>query len=173
MEEKVVVKRPPKSPTLAGLLAFFLPTTGALYNGQFLKFVVYVIIFAGLVTMQPTEEAQPFAGLILAGFCFYQFFEAIQTSKRINRRALLGEEEEEEKIEEIPEVIKTGSVFWGIILLILGGLLLLANFAVISYGLLFDFWPLVVIVIGAKLIADYLSKNKTEKDLKENTHGEL
>lgn len=164
MDEKVVIKRPPKSPALAGILAFFFPFgIGALYNNQKMKALIHLIVFAGLVTIQSSEEGQPFAGIILAGFYFYQIFDAIQTSKSINRRSALGEECcEEEGIEEFPEAIKTGSIFWGIILMALGGILILANFDVISYDSIFDFWPLVVILIGLKLVLDHFSRAKIE-----------
>ena len=100
MEEKVVLKRPPKSPALAGILAFFLPTTGALHNGQTRKFFVYVLVFAGLITFQASGP-QPFTAFLLVGFLFYQFFEAIQTAKNINKRALNLEEEEVPEVEEV------------------------------------------------------------------------
>lgn len=157
MEEKVVVKRPPKSPFLAGLLAFFVPGTGAFYNGQMLKGFVYVIITAGLITLQTTGEGQPFLGIILGGFYIYQIIESIQIANAINRKALkIGEEEIE--IEEFPQLVKAGSVFWGVVLLALGVILLLANFEVIDYDTLFDFWPVVVIIIGLKFIIDYITK---------------
>lgn len=161
MDDKVVVKRPPKSPALAGILAFFFPTTGALYNAQFLKFFVFLIAFAGLVTLQTTGEGQPFAGLILGGFYFYQLFDAIGTARAINRLALSGEEVEEAKVEEFPLVVKTGSIFWGLVLMALGGMFLLANFDVISYDRVWDYWPIVVIVIGVKLIADYIINTRS------------
>ena len=161
MEEKVIVKKPPKSPALAGILSFFFPGTGAFYNRQILKGLIFILIFAGLVSMQSRGNAQPFIALILAGFYIYQIIDAVQTSKIINRRALTGEEVAEE-VEEFPQEVKAGSVFWGIVLIALGGILLLANFDVISYDAVFDFWPIVVIIIGVKLVADYLSKNKKE-----------
>ena len=162
MEEKVVVKKPPKSPALAGVLSGIFPGIGTIYNRQILKGFIFIIIFAGLITMQQHEEVQPFVALLLAGFYIFQIIDAIQTSCAINRKVLLGEEEEEMEIEEFPEAIKAGSIFWGVILLALGGFLLLANFDVISYSTLWDLWPVVVIVIGVKLIADYASKKKRE-----------
>jgi len=162
MEEKIVVKRPPKSPFLAGVLAFFFPFgIGQIYNRQVLKGLIFLIVFAGLVTMQTTGEGQPFLGIILGGFYIYQIIDAVQTSNRINRRYLLGEEEVE-KEEEFPEALKAGSVFWGAVLIVLGGILLLANFEVISYDTVFDFWPVAVIVIGVKLVADYFGKSRKE-----------
>jgi len=164
MEEKVVVKRPPKSPFLAGLLAFFFPFgAGQLYNNQYRKALVFFFIFAGLVTMQTTGEGQPFLGLTLAGFYFYQLFEAVQTAGRINRKALQGEEDVVET-EEVPDFVKTGSIFWGIVLIALGAMLLFANFEVMSYDTVFEFLiPFAVLVVGVKLVVDHYTKPKEEK----------
>ncbi|MBS3818005.1 hypothetical protein KGY73_00650 [bacterium] len=157
-EEKIVVQKPPKSPALAGILAFFFPGVGHLYNRQIVKGLIFIFIFAGLVSMQPTGGAQPFIALVLAGFYIFQLVDAIQTSKAINHRFYRGEEEEEEKLEEFPESVRSGSVFWGLILLVLGSVLLLANYDVISYEKLIELWPIVIIVIGIKLVVDHVSK---------------
>jgi len=161
MEEKIIVKRPPKSPALAGILSFF-PGIGQIYNRQINKGFLFILIFAGLVTIQQNEAGQPFFGLILAGFWIYQFMDAIQIARAINRRAL-KQEEEEGIIEELPQFFKTGSIFWGVILLALGAVFLLANFELISYSTIWNFWPVVVIIIGGKLIYDYATK-KNGKD---------
>lgn len=153
--EKIVIQKTPKSPFLAGLLAFIFPGTGALYNRQLLKGIMFIIVFAGLVSMQSHGDAQPFVALIMAGFYIFQIIDAVQVSKSINNRYLKGEEEIEE---EVPEELSSGSIFWGIFLITLGVVLLLANFEIISYGLLFDFWPLAVIGIGAKLIYESARK---------------
>jgi hypothetical protein len=168
MEEKVILKRPPKSPALAGILAFFLPTTGALYNGQPLKFFIYLIVFGGLISLQPSG-AQPFTAFLLVGFLCYQFFEAIQTAKNINKRALNLKEEEVPEVEEIPEFVKTGSIFWGIVIMLIGFVLLLANFEVLNYRTLGEFWPIAVVVIGIKLVTDYYKKQKEEQIAEEET----
>jgi len=158
MEEKVVVTRPPKSPALAGILSFFFPFgVGAFYNSQSVKGFVYLLIFAALVTIQGEGSAQPFVGILLGGFYFYQIIDSIYSSKSINRRALTGEDVEEVK-EELPEFVKTGSVFWGAVLLALGVILLMANFDIISYDTVFRFWPIVIIIVGVKLVADFAAK---------------
>ena len=161
MEEKVILKRPPKSGFLAGLLSFIFPGLGTLYNRQVMKGLMFMIIFAGLVTLQTTGEGQPFAALLLAGFWFYQLIDAVMTAKTINRKTLDGDYVEE-TVDEFPEIVKSGSIFWGIILMAVGGILLLANFDIISYRTIFDFWPVVVIVIGIKLVLDYMANNKKE-----------
>ena len=69
IEEKIVVKRPPKSPGLAGVLAIFFPFgAGALYNNQFKKAAIFFFVFAGLVyspAQQPPTIRSPYAGWFL------------------------------------------------------------------------------------------------------------
>lgn len=165
MEEKIIIqKKPPKSPGLAGVLAGFFPSFGALYNGQFLKWIIFFLIFAGFVTMQQHDELQPFMGLALAAFYVYQIVDAVKTAKALNYRALVeGKEEKVPEIEEIPQVFKAGSIFWGVFLIVLGAIFLLANFEAISYETIFNIWPLAIVVVGLKLIADYFTRKKTEE----------
>jgi hypothetical protein len=161
-EERYEAKRPQKSPALAGILAFFFPIgTGALYNGQLKKALFFFLGFSGLVTLQTSGKGQPFLALLLAGFYIYQLYDAVHSAELINRGSS-GEELEKpaESYDEVPAPVKSGSVFWGIVLIILGGLLLMANYQVIDYDTLFDFWPLVIIVIGVKFVMDYAAKNK-------------
>jgi hypothetical protein len=73
---------------------------------------------------------------------------------------LLGEEIDEIKVEELPEFVRTGSVFWGIVLMILGVVFLMANFSfLVTYSGIWNLWPLVVIIFGVKLVVDYMAKN--------------
>jgi ABC-type polysaccharide/polyol phosphate export permease len=161
MEEKTVVhQRPLKSPGFAGVLGMFPFGVGALYNGQYTKALLHLIIFAGLVHMQGRGGGQPFIGLLLAGFIVYQFFDNIQSAKAINAaaagQAVTG-------VQELPEITSSGSIFWGIVLIVLGAVLILANFEVIRYETLFDFWPVAVIVVGLKLVVDSVVRSKNGK----------
>jgi len=166
MDEKIIYRKPPRSTALACILSIFFPGTGALYNRQVSKGIIFMVIIAGLITsltQGPPLFVILLASLLLAGFYTYQILDSIQTAKSINRKALLGDEEEEVEVEEFPQAVKSGSVFWGIFLLALGGILLLANFDVISYDTVFDFWPAVIIIIGVKFIVDYVyKKNNSE-----------
>jgi len=160
MEEKDVSKRSWKSPGLAGFLSLF-PGLGAIYNGQVSKGFLFIIIFAGLITLQEHAGLQPFVGLLLPAFIIYAIIDAVQTAKRINMGAAGGEEVEKIK-EEVPQVVRTGSIFWGLILLVLGVILLLANFDVINYDTLLDFWPVLVIILGLKLVYNYLTRKNNK-----------
>jgi hypothetical protein len=160
-EEKIIVKSPPRSPALAGILAFFFPFgVGAFYNRQIVKGFMFLFILAGLITIQTTGEGQPFWGILLGGFYFYQIFDAIQDAKRYNKYVMSGGEEDEATIGDFPDAVKSGSIFWGIVLIALGGLFLLANFEVIDYDIIWDFWPLAIILVGFKYVADYFLREK-------------
>jgi len=158
-EKETNQKKAPKSPVLAGFLGL-IPGVGAIYNGQILKGIIFIFIYAGLISMQEHSAIQPLAAFALTGFIIYLVIDAVQTASRINHIALAGGEVEEERMDEFPKAVKAGSVFWGAVLMALGFVFLLANFEVISYATVFDFWPLFIIVIGIKLVTDYFSKKK-------------
>ncbi|MGB2907854.1 MAG: DUF5668 domain-containing protein [Candidatus Aminicenantaceae bacterium] len=158
MEEKIIVKRLPKSPGLAGVLAFFFPGTGALYNGQVGRFFLYVFTLASLITMLARDIGlDVFIALMLAAFYSFQIYDAVHSARLINLRALNQEPGEYvDELEEIPAAVKAGSVFWGVVLISLGIVLLLANFELIKYATLWDLLPVAVVIIGVKLIIDYV-----------------
>lgn len=63
-----------------GLAAFlgFIPGVGAMYNGQFVKALVHVLVFAILVSL---SDQHGMFGLFIAAWVFYQVFDAHQTAK--------------------------------------------------------------------------------------------
>lgn len=65
------------SPAVAATLGF-IPGVGAMYNGQFIKGLIHVVIFAVLIS-----AAQVFSifGLFIAAWIAYQVFEAYYTAK--------------------------------------------------------------------------------------------
>jgi hypothetical protein len=158
MNDKVIVQRPPKSPGLAGILAGFFPGGGALYNREYMKGIIYIIIFAGLVTLQEQESGQPFFGILLGGFWLFQLIEAVQTAKRINMKAL--QQEEEPNGAGFGVDTGSGSLLWGAILIVLGAIFLLANYDIVTYAQVAKFWPAGVILVGLKLITDYFRKSR-------------
>ena len=65
------------SPGLAAVLGI-IPGVGAMYNGQFIKGMVHVVIFAVLVS---AAHVYGVFGLFIAAWIFYQVFEAYHTAK--------------------------------------------------------------------------------------------
>jgi Domain of unknown function (DUF5668)/B-box zinc finger len=64
-------------PVLAGLLGF-IPGVGAMYNGQFVKALAHVLLFAVFVSL--SDKSVVFA-LLIPAWVFYQVFDAAQTAK--------------------------------------------------------------------------------------------
>lgn len=165
MTDKIYIQnRPPKSPAAAGILSGFFPGAGQLYNGEAPKALIFFLIFAGAITMMP-HGPHPFLPLIFAAFYIYQIIEAVQTANALNRKALneiaAGQEAGLGAPAVPPVLARTephGSAFWGLLLIALGALFLLANFDVIAIDRIWDFWPVIVIVIGLKMIFDYSRK---------------
>ncbi len=65
------------NPMLAGLLGF-IPGVGAMYNGQYAKGIVHLIVFAVLVHL---SDRISIFGLFTAGWVFYQVIEAHHTAR--------------------------------------------------------------------------------------------
>src|SRR5581483_6483141 len=81
----VAVASPPlgASPVLAGLLGF-IPGVGAMYNGQFVKGLIHVGVFAAMVaaqTLDISDGLHVFLGLGIAFWVFYQVFDAYSVAR--------------------------------------------------------------------------------------------
>ena len=65
------------NPGLAALLGL-IPGVGAMYNGQYAKGIVHLIVFAILVSL---SDEHGIFGLLIAGWMFYQVIEAHHTAR--------------------------------------------------------------------------------------------
>src|SRR5579863_6272157 len=65
------------NPGAAAVLGL-IPGVGAMYNGQFFKGLIHVVIFAVLISI---TEHYPIFGLFIAAWILYQSFEAFHTAK--------------------------------------------------------------------------------------------
>jgi hypothetical protein len=60
-----------------------IPGGGAIYNGEFVKAAIHVLIFGTLVSIHAAIiVGRPLLGMINAAFYFYRPFEAYYTAKR-------------------------------------------------------------------------------------------
>lgn len=164
MDEKAVAApRSMKSPALAGVLSFFLPFgVGALYNEQKNKALIQFVVFFGLVYALSKGGSGVVFGLAMAAFYFYQIIDNIQSAKTVNA-LVAGQPAVAAGAPEAPEAFASGSIFWGLVLIALGIILVLANFEVIPYRTLGDYWPVAAIVIGIKLVFDASVRSKKNK----------
>ncbi len=65
------------NPVMAAILSI-IPGVGAMYNGQFLKGLAHLFIFAVLVS---ASDHYPIFGMFIAGWIFYQVFDAYHVAK--------------------------------------------------------------------------------------------
>ncbi len=70
---------PPGAPNPAAAAVLgLIPGVGAMYNGQFFKGFIHVVIFAVLISI---TNHYPIFGLFIAAWIFYQSFEAFHTAR--------------------------------------------------------------------------------------------
>lgn len=133
----------------------FIPGVGAIYNGEYAKALIYIFIFGGLISLMDSgtmRGAEPLLGLLLAAFIIYMPIEAYRTAKQ--RAAGLA----------------PGSTGWeglgfgkggraapvGPLILIVVGVIFLINtldiFHFHWFRLMWRFWPLALIGLGAWLL---------------------
>jgi hypothetical protein len=144
-----------KNPSLAAFLAIF-PGMGAIYNGNIIKGITYILIFIILIVL--TDNAQdPDAvvfGLMIAGFFIFQIIDSYNEASKINQNILV-----EENTESYKEDL---SLFSAIIVLVIGIVFQLANFDLITFRQVTRLWPLVLIIFGIKIVYNYFKREENK-----------
>src|SRR6266853_4050199 len=117
---------------------------GAVCNGEYMKALIHVAIFAGLVTMNAHGADQPFWGLTLAAFICYMPLEAylVARDRRRNQPAAFSQEHRAARAPVGP-----------IVLIVLGALFLLYNLHPLPFDWIFaKGWPVLLIGLGAWML---------------------
>ena len=71
----------------------FIPGLGAVYNGEYIKALIHVFVFGGLIAAQTSNVPggyHAFLGIALGCFYFYMPIEAYRTAKAREREKLLA-----------------------------------------------------------------------------------
>jgi TM2 domain-containing membrane protein YozV len=144
----------PKSSVNPGLAATlgFIPGLGAVYNGQYVKALIHVLIFGGLIALLSSDipsSYDAFFGIALGCFYFYMPIEAYRTA--LARRQ--GEPEPANPIEG-----EGRKPIGAMVLIGIGVLLLLANFGLLQRDWFERSWPVALILIGGWLLWDRMKK---------------
>jgi len=140
---------PPVPPGKSGAIAFLLglfPGLGAVYNGEYNKALLHIVIFTallvGLVSAASADDVSVGAvitmALLLAGFVFFMAFDAMRVSQAKSTGQAVND-----PLNELSKNLPVGPI----VLIGIGALLLLSNFRVfdffhLSIGRL---WPLILI----------------------------
>jgi len=146
--QQQLIVDPSISPGLAFLLGF-IPGVGAIYNGQYAKGLIHVVILGILIALVGSNDLrgfEPLFGLSMGAFVFYMCFEAYHTAKR----RMMGQ-----KVDEFSSLIQIDDNKFpvGPVVLIAAGIFfLLANFDLIRIRDVIRFWPLGLIGIGCYML---------------------
>src|SRR5438132_393599 len=104
-----------------------IPGVGAIYNGEFVKAAVHILIFGTLVSLSDATNTALF-GLAAAAFYFYMPFEAYYTAKKRTLGAQgIMLETPIDRLQQQFGNMKDRELWGGIALVIVGGLYLLGN----------------------------------------------
>ena len=125
-----------------------IPGVGAIYNGEFLKAAVHILIFGTLVSLADATDAALF-GLASAAFYFYMPFEAYYTAKkRMLKKQGLALETPIDRLQQQFEDVKDRELWGGVLLILVGALFLLGNLDVFAIAEVAKFWPALLVVLG-------------------------
>jgi hypothetical protein len=133
-----------------------IPGVGAIYNGQYAKGLIHVMILGLLISITQSnisDGAEVMFGLMIPVWSFYMAFEAYHTA----RRRQLGEAVDE--FSGLMSIRRRSSGFpAGPILLIgIGVLFLLHNLDLLRFYQIFRYWPVFLIALGVYLLVERLN----------------
>jgi len=145
-----VPPNPGVSPGLAFLLGL-IPGVGAIYNAQYTKGFVHVVILGMLISIISSGNAgdlNPLFGILIAVFWFYMAFEAYHTA----RKRMLGEPVDEFSSLVDMRLKGPGFPLGPVLLIMLGVLFLLNNFGWLRIREVMRFWPVLLILAGGWML---------------------
>jgi len=167
------------SPKLAALLGF-IPGVGAMYNGEFAKGFIHVLIFATLIWM--TDNVNDLFGIAIAAFYIYMPIEAYKTARAkemglpapdpfgFNNLFASGAPSNRPagftpaapassavagvlpETEPVQEEPRSRVPVGAFILIGLGVLFLLDEMGALHFDWVWRFWPLILIALGVRIL---------------------
>lgn len=146
---------PGASPGLAFILGM-IPGVGAVYNGQYVKGLMHVIILGILISIVSSDSVGPFTplfGMLIAIWWFYMAFEAYHTA----RRRQFGQ-----PVDEFSSIVPLHSSRRGfpagpVLLIAFGVLFLLNTMNWLRFDQIVRYWPVLLIVLGAYMLYERLT----------------
>ena len=131
-----------------------IPGVGAIFNGEFIKAGIHILIFGILISlagMRGTFEAV--FTLMVFGFYFYMPFEAYYTAKKRKLRSEGIELETPiDRFQKQVGEIQNRELWGGVALVVLGMIFLADNFTRFELSQVTRFWPIVLIGAGIWLV---------------------
>lgn len=136
----------------------FIPGLGAVYNGEYVKALIHVFVFAGLIAAQSSDVSagyHAFLGIALGCFYFYMPIDAYHVAKA----RLTGTPPPAPFAEGTGTATGERKPVGAVILIALGAFFLLANLGLLEWDWFGKAWPLGLIVLGVWLLADRFKRS--------------
>lgn len=158
------------SPGLAFVLGL-IPGVGAIYNGQYVKGLIHVVILGVLISIVSSDAAGgfgPLFGMLIAVWWFYMAFEAYHTA----RKRQLGH-----PVDEFSSLVPLHSRRRGfpvapVVLIAIGILFLLNTMDILRFGQLVRYWPVALIVLGAYMLYERVTGSTLPESLPQEVSHE-
>jgi len=154
---------PGASPGLAFLLGF-IPGVGAIYNGQYVKGLIHVIVMGILIAIVSDGDLngnlEPLFGMMIAVWVFYMAFEAYHTAKKRQRG---------EPVDEFSSIVPRHGQHSRFplaptVLIAVGLMFLLHNLDILRISQLLRYWPVALIGLGVYMLYERVSGSSVASD---------
>jgi TM2 domain-containing membrane protein YozV len=140
------------NPGLAATLGF-IPGLGAVYNGEYVKALIQVLIFGGLIAGLSSDMPSGYTAFLgIALGCFYCYMPI--DSYRVAKARQLGQAEPGAMVDA-----KGARPIGAFVLILMGVLFLLSNFNLLQADWFEKGWPIALIALGGWLIWDRTHRN--------------
>ena len=144
-------QRQHNAPVLAFLLGF-VPGLGAIYNGEYNKAIIHVVIFGAIIFGIASDLGESLQGLLIFALCVFPFYMAIDAMRSAKARAT------GQPLTDPFENWSGQRPLGPIILIGIGALFLLNNFGVFEFFRVRQiFVPLLLIGIGFFMLKNRVS----------------
>jgi len=140
-------------PAIAAVLGI-IPGLGAVYNGQYVKALIHVVVFASLIAAMAADIPSSFMAFVVVSFiafCCYMPVDAYRVAKAHSSGQAAP-----------PDLLQGASrkPIGALVLIGLGVLILLANFGLLEREWFAKAWPIGLVVLGGWLLFDRLKEQK-------------
>jgi hypothetical protein len=150
-----------------------IPGVGAIFNGEFFKAAVHILIFGFLISLGDLDG--PFEGVFVLlglGFYFYMPFEAYYTAKKRKLRSEGIELETPiDRLHEQIGEIQNRELWGGVALVVLGMIFLADSFRLFELNQIMRFWPLLLIGGGIWLVLKHRDQEDSNDRIEKSTHS--
>ena len=144
----------------AAFVLGLIPGVGAIYNAEYFKAALHLLVFGTLVTISDETDVAIF-GILAFGFYVYMPFEAYFTAKKRKlAREGIDLETPFDHFNEKLSGFKDREFWGGIALVTAGGLFLLDNFDILRLHQVAKLWPSLLILAGVWLIRRFQEGKK-------------